>query len=37
VSGELQREIGVVRQGNTEELQRHGAHQVVHNLGALVH
>jgi hypothetical protein len=37
VSGELQREIGGVRHGNAEELRQHGAHQVVHDLGALVH
>jgi hypothetical protein len=27
----------VVRQGNAEELLQHGAHQVVNDLGALVH
>jgi len=37
VSGELQRESGVVRHGNAEELRQQGAHQVVHDLGALVH
>ena len=29
--------IGVARQGNAEELRRHGAHLVVHDLGELVH
>ncbi len=29
--------IGVARKGNTEELRRHGAHLVVHDLGELVH
>jgi hypothetical protein len=37
VSGEFQRAISVVRQGNAEELRQHGAHQVVKDLGALVH
>jgi beta-phosphoglucomutase-like phosphatase (HAD superfamily) len=29
--------IGVARQGNAEELRRHGAHLAVHDLGELVH
>jgi beta-phosphoglucomutase family hydrolase len=29
--------IGVARKGNAEELRRHGAHLVVHDLGELVH
>ena len=29
--------IGVARQGNAEELRRHGAHLVVHDLGKLVY
>jgi beta-phosphoglucomutase-like phosphatase (HAD superfamily) len=28
--------IGVARKGNTEELQQHGAHLVVNDLGELV-
>ena len=35
---ELEREVidAVARKGNAEELRRHGAHLVVHDLGELV-
>jgi beta-phosphoglucomutase-like phosphatase (HAD superfamily) len=35
--GNFRLEIGVVRHGNAEERRQHGAPQVVHDLGALVH
>jgi HAD superfamily hydrolase (TIGR01509 family) len=36
VSGNFGLVIGVARKGNAEELQRHGAHLVVNDLGELV-